>query len=170
MVCFSFRRPTCIGNKYKTKKKTVGILLQALKGPFNPLYNICPTVLYSWWSLYLTLENDDVVPLRRVVYVSPVSHHEQEFIYIHSRRQRNVLHWKGDRKSFHKVTMFCPFLIYFLSPMPFHINHTFSLHDARSSQISVLSVDKNGSKTCQIHFTRLSSCSYHNMKLKFSHV
>lgn len=58
------------------------------------------------------------------------------------------------------------FFVYFLSPMHFQIIHTFLPHYAQSSQISVLCMDKRGSKACQIHFKRLSSCSYHYMKLK----
>lgn len=82
-------------------------------------------------------------------------------------QEYKMIQGKEEKKSFHPQSdNILYFFVYFLSPMHFQIIHTFLPHYAQSSKISVLCMDKRGSKACQIHFKRLSSCSYHYMKLE----
>lgn len=102
------------------------------------------------------------------VHVSPVSH----FAILPSIPLywlKKTTYYMGREPENHFTKWQCFVFLYLLSViLPFHINHTFPPHYAQSSQISVLCVAKKGSKTCQIHFTRLSSCFLSQYEVMFS--
>ena len=68
------------------------------------------------------------------------------------------------------VTVLCGPLFFDLSPMHFHIFHTFSKHYAQNPQMLALCMVKGGSKASQIHFKRLSSPSLSLYEVKKSAV
>lgn len=71
-----------------------------------------------------------------------------------------------NKKSLHSLTnsVQC-FFVFHMSTMPFHIFHTFSLHYAQSALMSVLCMDKSGSKAFKIILKGFHLLPYHYMKL-----